>query len=221
MPAKIDKKITSYKVLDKSEPEQIAANEPLETMHEDVDRPDCLRGSTYKIKPPQSEHALYITINDIVLNQGTENEELHPFEIFVNSKNMEYFQWVLAFTRVASAVFRKGGDVTFLVDELKAVFDPKGGYWKKGGVFMPSVVAEIGCIIETHLKSTGRIKTIVDEHQQAFIAQKRKEFDDRNGSDDSSGFPPNATLCKKCSAKAVVVLDNCATCLSCLDSKCS
>lgn len=217
--AKIEKKITSYKVLDKSEPEQIAVNE-LETMHEDVDRPECLRGSTYKIKPPQSEHAMYITINDIVLNQGTENEELHPFEIFVNSKNMEYFQWVLAFTRVASAVFRKGGDVTFLVDELKAVFDPKGGYWKKGGVFMPSVVAEIGCIIETHLKSTGRIKTVVDEHQQAFIAQKRKEFDERN-SENKTAFSDKALICKKCSAKAVIMMDNCLCCTACGDSHCN
>lgn len=214
---KIAKKITSYKVVDKDEP---AANEPMETMHENLERPECLRGSTYKIKPPQSEHALYITINDIVLNEGTENEELHPYELFINSKNTEYFQWVLAFTRVASAVFRKGGDVTFLVDELKAVFDPKGGYWKKGGVFMPSVVAEIGCIIETHLKSTGRIKTVVDEHQQAFIEAKRKEFDDRNSSE-TTGFPANATLCKTCSTKAVVMLDGCEVCLSCGSSKCN
>ena len=88
-------------------------------MHEKVERPERLVGSTYKIKTPLSEHALYITINDIILNEGTEHEMRRPFEVFINSKNMEHFQWVLALTRVISAVFRKGGDSTFLVEELK------------------------------------------------------------------------------------------------------
>ena len=134
---KITKKITGYKVLtaeDKSVPEE-KANEvkvvDVESMHENVARPEILFGSTYKIKTPQSEHALYITINDMILNEGTEHEERRPYEVFINSKNMEHFQWVLALTRVISAVFRKGGDACFLVDELKAVFDPKGGYFNK------------------------------------------------------------------------------------------
>jgi hypothetical protein len=96
----------------------------------------------------------------MVLNAGTEYEERRPYEVFINSKNMDHFQWVLALTRVISAVFRKGGDACFLVDELKAVFDPKGGYFKKGGVFMPSLVAEIGYVIETHLKQIGMIKSV-------------------------------------------------------------
>ena len=221
MTTEIKKKITAYKVVDKNSEEMpIAANEQLEAMHEGLSRPEMLKGSSYKIKTPQSEHALYVTINDMVLNAGTDNEELHPYEIFVNSKNMENFQWVVALTRVTSAVFRKGGDVGFLVDELKAVFDPQGGYWKKGGVFMPSLVAEIGYTIETHLKSTGRIKTVVDEHQQAFIAAKRKKFEERE-SEEYTGFPANATLCNKCSTKAVILMDGCAVCLSCGDSKCN
>ena len=221
MTTEIKKKITAYKVVDKNSEEMpIAANEQLEAMHEGLSRPEMLKGSSYKIKTPQSEHALYVTINDMVLNAGTDNEELHPYEIFVNSKNMENFQWVVALTRVTSAVFRKGGDVGFLVDELKAVFDPQGGYWEKGGVFMPSLVAKIGCIIETHLKSTGRIKTVVDEHQQAFIAAKRKKFEERE-SEEYTGFPANATLCNKCSTKAVILMDGCAVCLSCGESKCN
>jgi len=222
MTTEIQKKITAYRVVDKNAEELpvIAANELPEMMHEGLSRPEILKGSSYKIKTPQSEHALYVTINDMVLNEGTDNEELHPYEIFVNSKNMENFQWIVALTRVTSAVFRKGGDVGFLVDELKAVFDPQGGYWKKGGVFMPSLVAEIGCTIETHLKSTGRIKVVVDAHQQAFISAKRKEFNERE-SEESTGFPANATMCKSCSTKAVILMDGCEVCLSCGSSKCN
>ena len=102
-------------------------------MHERVERPEMLLGSTYKIKTPLSDHALYVTINDIVLNPDTPYEKRRPFEIFINSKNMDHFQWIVALTRIVSAVFRKGGDVTFLVEELRSVFDPQGGYFKRGG----------------------------------------------------------------------------------------
>lgn len=142
---KISKKITNYKV--KAEQLEQSPVVQLPKMNETVERPDFLIGSTYKVKTPQSEHALYITINDVVL-EGVR----HPYEIFINSKNMDQFKWIIALTRVISAVFRKGGEINFLVDELKGVFDPKGGYFKKGGVFMPSLVAEIGFVIERHLK---------------------------------------------------------------------
>ncbi|MCV5706806.1 hypothetical protein OFN27_26890, partial [Escherichia coli] len=91
-------------------------------------------GTTYKLKTPEhvSEHSLFITINDIILNEGTVHETRRPFEIFINSKSLEHYQWIVALTRIISAVFRKGGDVTFLVEELRSVFDPKGGYWNKG-----------------------------------------------------------------------------------------
>jgi hypothetical protein len=164
MTHKIAKKIVSYKVASNEasiEPADMSMSKiDVESMHENLERPEILLGSTYKIKTPQYEHALYITINDMVLNAGTEYEERRPYEVFINSKNMDHFQWVLALTRVISAVFRKGGDACFLVDELKAVFDPKGGYFKKGGVFMPSLVAEIGYVIETHLKQIGMIKSV-------------------------------------------------------------
>lgn len=101
-------------------------------MNETIERPDFLLGTTYKIKPPVSEHAMYITINDIILNEDTDHEVRRPYEVFINSKSMEHFQWVIALTRVVSAVFRKGGDVTFLVEELSSVYDPNGGYYKKG-----------------------------------------------------------------------------------------
>jgi hypothetical protein len=124
-------------------------------MHEEIQRPEMLIGSTYKIKTPVSDHAMYVTINDIVLNEGTEYEHRRPFEVFINSKNLDHFQWIVALTRIISAVFRKGGDVAFLVDELKAVFDPRGGYWQPGGKFMPSIIAELGHVIERHLQSIG------------------------------------------------------------------
>jgi hypothetical protein len=118
-----------------------------------------LLGSTYKIRSPLVEHALYVTINDLVLNPGTGHEVRRPFEIFINSRNMDHFQWIVALTRILSAVFRKGGDLAFLVEEMKAVFDPRGGYFRAGGVYMPSLVAEIGTVIETHLRGIGLLPT--------------------------------------------------------------
>jgi len=227
MTIKIDKKIVSYKVVtEEAEKIEEAPKEnqlDIESMHENVARPEILLGSTYKIKTPQSEHALYITINDMVLNQGTEHEERRPYEVFINSKNMEHFQWVLALTRVISAVFRKGGDITFMVEELKAVFDPKGGYFKRGGVYMPSLVAEIGYAIEQHMKQIGLMKTPeMDAHQKQFLADKRKEFEAANNNETNNGsdFPEQAQLCSKCQTKALILMDGCMTCLSCGDSKC-
>jgi hypothetical protein len=192
MAMKIGKKIKGYSVLkpeDKTKlvpaedaPESAPAVVMAEViqMHEKVERPDTLIGATYKIKSPLFEHALYVTINDIVLNQGTEYEMRRPFEIFINSKNMEHFQWIVALTRIMSAVFRKGGDVTFLVEELKAVFDPRGGYFKAGGVYMPSIVAELGAVIEQHLKFIGLLHDPeLDEHQKRLIAEKRAAYDAR------------------------------------------
>ena len=148
-------------------------------MTEKVERPqgmESLEGSTYKIKTPLDDHAMYVTINDIVLNLGTEHEQRRPFEIFINSKNMDHFQWIVALTRLMSAVFRKGGDVTFLAEELQAVFDPKGGYFKPGGKFMPSIIAEIGAVIEHHLQKIGLMeKEDLSEQQQLLLYQKRAE----------------------------------------------
>jgi hypothetical protein len=159
-------------------------------MHEKVERPDVLIGATYKIKSPLFEHALYVTINDIVLNQGTEYELRRPFEIFINSKNMDHFQWIVALTRIMSAVFRKGGDVTFLVEELKAVFDPRGGYFKTGGVYMPSIVAELGAIVEQHLKSIGLIHDPeMTPEQRRLIAEKRAAYEARAAKDDAKKKP--------------------------------
>jgi hypothetical protein len=194
-------------------------------MHEKVQRPNMLLGSTYKIRTPLSEHSLYITINDIVLNQGTEHELRRPFEIFINSKNMDHFQWIVALTRIISAVFRKGGDVTFLVDELHSVFDPKGGYFKKGGKYMPSLVAEIGDAIEGHMVMIGMlVKDSPDEHQQKLIDEKRAQYEKVNtpkaAAADDEDFPKGSCLCGKCQTKAVIRMDGCMTCLNCGDSKC-
>jgi hypothetical protein len=167
---------------------------------------------------------MYVTINDIVLNEGTEYEKRRPFEVFINTKNLDHYQWIVALTRIISAVFRKGGDVTFLVDELKAVFDPRGGYWKPGGTFMPSIIAELGYIVEKHLILIGLLaKPELDDGQKKLIAQKRAEFKASQKQQDAfsnSEYPEGAQLCLKCSTAAIVMLDGCMTCLSCGDSKC-
>jgi len=222
----IDKKIVSYEVINLKEQRDKAALEEknkIEDMHENVERPEMLVGATYKIKTPQSEHALYVTINDMVLNYGTENEIRRPFEIFINSKNLDHFQWVVALTRVMSAVFRKGGDVTFLVDEMKAVFDPQGGYFKSGGGgFMPSIVAEIGYVLERHMKMIGLIedKQMPEAHVEMLQA-KRAEYALLKGQpEEDNAFPADAKMCGKCFNKAVIIMDGCLTCLNCGDSKC-
>lgn len=261
MSIKIEKKIVGYSVgktddaakaavpptvqPDPSDSYDLGSAEVIQ-MHERVERPERLEGHTYKIKSPLFEHALYVTINDIVLNEGTEHELRRPYEIFVNSKNMEHFQWTVALTRIMSAVFRKGGDVTFLVEELKAVFDPRGGYFKAGGIYMPSIVAELGVVIEDHLKKIGLMvseemtaeqKQLLADKRAAAGARAKKKSDPgvvadkaRSGgstamaaadvSEAASGFPASASICPKCSTKALVLMDGCATCLSCGHSKC-
>ena len=231
---KIEKKIVKYHV-QKPEAEKPAAPPAREgkvrkesgnvvRIHEKLERPEMLVGSTYKIKTPVSEHAMYLTINDIILNEGTEHEHRRPFEIFINSKNLDHFQWIVARTRILSAVFRKGGEVVFLTEELKAVFDPRGGYWQPGGKFMPSIVAEIGYVVEHHLQTIGLMqKPGLDDTQRLHIESKRKEWELRHQQQDAfaeSGYPQGAQLCAKCSTAAVVMMDGCMTCLSCGDSKC-
>ena len=256
MAVNIDKKIVGYQVKDKEKdevkeaggtaavPEEQGGKRKAEVirMHEKVERPEgmeCLEGATYKIRTPLDDHALYVTINDIVLNSGTEHEQRRPFEIFINSKNMDHFQWIVALTRVMSAVFRKGGDVTFLSEELQAVFDPKGGYFKPGGRFVPSIVADIGAVIEHHFKRIGLLEPDeLSEQQHLMLKEKRAEFEAReNGETDSArmtlnqgvenatagedtGYPASASICFKCNTKAMVLLDGCQTCLACGYSKC-
>ncbi|WP_431635623.1 NrdJb [Dyella sp. KULCS107] len=249
MAIKIEKKIKGYAVVkpeDKAAPAaapaaapKAAKPEPKQAeviqMHESVERPEQLIGSTFKIKSPLFEHALYVTINDIVLNAGTPHEQRRPFEIFINSKNMDHFQWIVALTRIISAVFRKGGDVTFLAEEMKAVFDPRGGYFKSGGIYMPSIVAEIGAVIEQHMKNIGLIHDPeMDESTRKLIAEKRAAYEqaasgkkseatpaaEAAGESNAGGFPPGATLCAKCNTQALVLMDGCQTCLNCGYSKC-
>jgi hypothetical protein len=230
MAIKIDKKITGYNlVTPESKAEKVKAAEEAKSnviaLGEPLSRPDELVGSTYKIKTPVTEHALYITINDIVMNAGTPQEHRRPFEVFINSKNMEHFQWIVALTRVMSAVFRKGGDVTFLVEELKSVFEPSGGYFKKGGKFVPSLVAEIGEVLEKHLQNIGMLKKeALDEHQQKLVEEKKAEYFENHAQAgeemNAEGFPKGAQLCKKCNTKAMIVMDGCLTCLNCGESKC-
>lgn len=232
MAIKIDKKITGYKLVseeDKAKAQEAEAAKAQASnvvqMGEPLSRPDILVGSTYKIKTPVTEHTLYITINDVLMHDGTPQEHRRPFEVFINSKNMEHFQWIVALTRVMSAVFRKGGDVTFLVEELKSVFEPSGGYFKKGGKFVPSLVAEIGEVLEKHLYNIGMLKNEgLDQHQQKLVDEKKKEFLEKHlhsGEQvNNEGFPKGAQLCKKCNTKASILMDGCMTCLNCGDSKC-
>ena len=218
----IKSKIIGYSVSQdqKDVPPITDSKENVIRMHEKIERPDMLIGTTYKIKTPASDHAMYVTINDIVLNEGTANEKRRPFEIFINSKNLDHYQWIVALTRIMSAVFRKGGDVNFLVEELKAVFDPRGGYWQTGGTFMPSIIAELGHIIEKHLTSIGLLKRVLSPAEQELIDSKKRELARSQKTIEAESAIPNAKMCDKCSSVSAVMMDGCLTCLTCGYSKC-
>ncbi|OYD84115.1 adenosylcobalamin-dependent ribonucleoside-diphosphate reductase [Azospirillum brasilense] len=171
------------------------------------DRPETLPGETYKVRWPDSDHAMYITINDIV-----ENGRRRPFEVFINSKNMEHYAWTVALTRMISAVFRRGGEVGFVVEELKAVFDPRGGAWMQGR-YVPSLLAAIGDVIERHLKAIGMLP---DDGMAEMLP-----------SGGALAAPPpagtetaNLQQCPKCGQPGLIRQEGCDTCLNCGYSKC-
>ena len=171
-------------------------------MSDPLDRPSELEGNTYKVKWPDSEHAIYITINDIVLNGHR-----RPFEVFINSKNMEHFAWTVALTRMISAIFRRGGDVSFVVEELKAVFDPRGGAWMKGK-YIPSILAAIGGVIEQHLIATG------------FIAGEGKGLKTDPQAKVVGITENRGAACPSCGQFDLRMVEGCMTCGSCGHSKC-
>ena len=171
-------------------------------LSEPLDRPKALEGSTYKLKWPESEHAIYITVNDLVINGHR-----RPFEVFINSKNMEHFAWTVALTRMISAVFRRGGDVSFVVEELKAVFDPRGGAWMEGK-YIPSILAAIGGVIERHMIHTG------------FIAGEGLGLKTDPQAQVVNLDAPRGAACPKCGDYALRMIEGCMTCGSCGHSKC-
>ena len=170
-------------------------------MTEPLDRPGELTGQTYKLKWPDSEHAIYITVNDI-LHQGQQR----PFEVFINSKNMEHFAWTVALTRMISAVFRRGGDVSFVVEELKAVFDPRGGAWIQGK-YVPSILAAIGGVIEKHMISTG------------FLAGEGMGLKSDPHAE-VVNMKPKGNACSSCGQYTLRMVEGCMTCTDCGYSKC-
>ncbi|MEO0773255.1 MAG: adenosylcobalamin-dependent ribonucleoside-diphosphate reductase [Pseudomonadota bacterium] len=171
-------------------------------MSEPLDRPNELEGATYKLKWPDSNHAIYITVNDIVLNGHR-----RPFEVFINSKNMEHYAWTLALTRMISAVFRRGGDVSFVVEELKAVFDPRGGAWMNGK-YIPSTIAAIGGVLEQHMISIG------------FLAGEGLGLKEDPKAQVVNLNDGRGQACPACGDFAMRMVEGCMTCASCGHSKC-
>lgn len=179
-------------------------------MTQPLDRPEALPGRTYKVTWPESAHAIYITVNDIL-----QDGRRRPFEVFINSKNMEHYAWTVALTRMISAVFRRGGDITFVVEELKAVFDPRGGQWVKGR-YVPSLLAAIGEVIERHMIEIGFIQPGEGETALQPSLQRLAV----GGEGEAEGPPPGAAYCPKCAQPALMQQEGCATCLACGYSKC-
>lgn len=183
-------------------PEQAQGGEVI-YLSEPLERPAALEGHTYKVKWPGSEHALYITINDVVISGHR-----RPFEVFINSKNMEHFAWTVALTRMISAVFRRGGDISFVVEELKAVFDPRGGAWMEGR-YIPSILAAIGGVIERHLIAIG----FIEGEGLGLKSDPKAEMMVVGGT-------PKGKACPSCGSYAMQMKEGCMTCNDCGHSKC-
>jgi ribonucleoside-diphosphate reductase alpha chain len=175
-------------------------------MFRPLDRPEALPGKTYKVRWPESDHAIYITLNDIV-----QDGRRRPFEVFINSKNMEHYAWTVALTRMISAVFRRGGDVSFVVEELKAVFDPRGGQWMRGR-YVPSLLAAIGEVIETHMIDIGFLPPL--GQSQVPAAEPARQVV-------GLGHDPRFRQCPKCGSPSLIRQEDCDMCTGCGYSKCS
>jgi ribonucleoside-diphosphate reductase alpha chain len=194
---------------------------PVTHLYQPLDRPEELAGATYKVRWPESDHAIYITMSDILDDSG----RTRPFEIFINSKNMEHYAWTVALTRMISAVFRRGGDVSFVVEELKAVFDPRGGHWM-GGRYVPSLLAAIGEVIEKHMIKIGFLKSpgnLNNEHPQVQVVAIAGGGDANDGNAAGGGSDnPTQRLrqCPKCGQPGLVRQEGCDSCMNCDYSKC-
>ncbi len=189
-------------------PEQIQAHDP------PMARPEALPGATYKLNWPESDHAIYITVNDVMVEDAPGRMTRRPFEVFINSKNMEHYAWTVALTRMISAVFRRGGDITFVVEELKAVFDPRGGQWMNGR-YVPSLLAAIGDVIARHMAEIGFLQQATEPK-----APDSKVVSLKDAARDS-GRDKRFRACPKCGTFALVRQEGCDSCTSCGFSKCS
>jgi ribonucleoside-diphosphate reductase alpha chain len=188
-------------------PAEASAKAGIVYMTQPLERPETLPGETYKVRWPDSDHAIYITLNDIILDKRR-----RPFEIFINSKNMEHYAWTVALTRMISAVFRRGGDVSFVVDELKAVFDPRGGQWMKGR-YVPSLLAAIGDVIETHMRAIGFLAPAQDVASADEGAERARLA--------VGDAPIRGRPCPRCGRPSLVASEGCLNCHSCGYSKCA
>ena len=190
-------------------PKDLGDSGAIVQMFRPLDRPEALPGKTYKVRWPESDHAIYITLNDIV-----QDGRRRPFEVFINSKNMEHYAWTVALTRMISAVFRRGGDVAFVVEELKAVFDPRGGQWMRGR-YVPSLLAAIGEVIETHMIDIGFLPPPETAGRASSAEPARRVVGAGLGND------PRFRQCPKCGSPSLIRQEDCDTCSSCGYSKCS
>jgi hypothetical protein len=207
MTIKIDQKIVGYSVVKPGDDVRSGATKSIL-----IERPEVIPGRTHKIKSPLSDSALYVTLNCCEVD-GV----MRPFELFINSRDTKHHQWTVALTRLISAIFRHGGEVSFLIDELHSVIDPNGGGFHKGR-YVPSIVSLIGDVIETELVELGlhTKDESLKEAAKEMIAEKKAKLASVN----DDGYPKEAIVCDKCQHRALVMMDQCLVCLNCASSKC-
>jgi len=220
MTNKITQKITSWRILKDDIQQEQPATPLVEVMHEGIKRNDELDGRTYKIKIAALEHAVYVTVNRMMVD-GV----YYPYEVFINSKNVEHLQYITAITRLISSVMRKGGNVRFIADELMQVYDPSGGHWTKKGAngekpkFMPSLTAEIGYCLEKHFDYIDMLNSVLEPEKWTALIETKEPI---QSDEEEPKYPPNASICPSCKQKSAMLLDGCLTCLDgvCAYSKC-
>lgn len=205
-PIKITQKIVGWTVKEKNaEDEQ--GNKYVVHEPETLERPQVVEGRTYKINPAVTDSAMYITINDIILEDGTRR----PLEMFINTKHVQHQQWITALTRMVSAIFRKPGPYLFVVEELQQIFDPQGGYFA-GGKMMPSVVAHVADVLKEHFEYIGALE------KRTLSVVEKEVIEEKVAAAEKQGI--EFQVCPKCHAEAMLFMDNCLTCTACGESKC-
>lgn len=205
-PIKITQRITGWQVKDKAAQDE-QGNQYIVQTPETLDRPRVVEGRTYKISPAVTDSAMYITVNDIIMDDGTRR----PLELFINTKHVAHQQWITALTRMVSAIFRKPGPYLFVAEELRQIYDPQGGYFA-GNKMMPSVVAHVAEVLEEHFEWIGALeKEELSDVQLKVIAEKKAAAVEKG---------VEMQLCTKCNEKAMLFMDGCWTCTACGDSKC-
>ena len=106
-----------------------------------------------------------------------------------------------------------------MVEELKAVFDPRGGSWVDGK-YVPSLLAAIGDVIERHMIAIGFLDQPKDPTRHDIAKPARLAVGGDAAAGEQTGGRSPFRQCPKCGTPALLRQEGCNTCTNCDYSKC-